>query len=117
MPTEVRSILERSCYDCHSNRTRWPWYSRVAPVSWFVARHVAEGREHLNFTEWDRMSPEDQAKAMEEIGETVTEGEMPLASYLLAHPEAALSEQDQTLLRQWAGGRARDPGSRDEGES
>ncbi len=63
-PADVKGILERSCYDCHSNVTTWPWYSRVAPFSWLVAYDVAEAREHLNFSEWDQLSTEDQVEEM-----------------------------------------------------
>jgi hypothetical protein len=103
-PAEVATILERSCYDCHSNRSRWPWYSRVAPVSWLVAHDVAEAREHLNFSEWNRLDAKDQAKALEEIWEEVEEGEMPLWFYLPLHPEARLSPGDLERLRGWTGG-------------
>jgi hypothetical protein len=76
-PPEVREVLQRACYDCHSNETNWPWYSRVAPVSWLVARDVHEGREHLNFSTWNRLSTRDQVEAMRESWEEVEEGEMP----------------------------------------
>lgn len=103
-PPEVREVLQRACYDCHSNETNWPWYSRVAPVSWLVARDVHEGREHLNFSTWNRLSTRDQVEAMRESWEEVEEGEMPLWFYLPPHPEARLSDRDRELLRNWAGG-------------
>jgi len=68
-PADVKEILQRSCYDCHSNETRWPWYFRIAPFSWLAAHDVEEGREHLNFSEWDQLSTEDQVEAMEEAWE------------------------------------------------
>lgn len=101
LPSDVKAVLERSCYDCHSNRTRWPWYSNLAPVSWMVARHVAEGREHLNFTEWEKLRPKQRKNAWEDVGEAVRVGVMPLTSYVLGHPSAALSEADRALLLQW----------------
>jgi len=103
-PTEVKAILERSCYDCHSNQTRWPWYSRVAPVSWLMAHDVTEGREHINFSEWHRLRTKDQVEAMEEMWEEVKEGEMPLWFYLPMHPEARISQADRAVLQSWAEG-------------
>jgi hypothetical protein len=101
-PTAVQEVLERSCYDCHSNQTSWPWYSRVAPASWLVAWDVAEAREHLNFSEWSSLAPKKKADAIHEIWEEVEEGEMPLWYYLPAHPEARLSDADREALRAWS---------------
>lgn len=100
-PAAVHTVLKRACYDCHSNETVWPWYSRVAPVSWLVARDVREGREHLNFSTWNRLSPEDQAEALEETWEEVDEGAMPPWFYLPVHAEARLSPDDRGVLRSW----------------
>ena len=102
MSQEVREVLTRACFDCHSNRTVWPWYTRVAPVSWWIIHHVEEGREHLNLSTWDVLSPKDRVKAGENIGKEVEEGKMPLVSYVIGHPEASLSDQDRQLLIQWA---------------
>jgi Haem-binding domain len=101
-PPELLAILRRSCFDCHSNETIWPWYSRIAPVSWLVAHDVHEGREHLNFSTWGDSSGEKQAKLRKEIRETVREGEMPPFQYYPAHPEARLSEQDKAAILAWA---------------
>lgn len=98
---EVRAVLKRSCYDCHSHESVWPWYGYVAPVSWLVARDVSEAREHLNFSTWNRLPPEDRAEAFEEIWEEVDKGEMPLWFYVPLHPEAKLTEEDRLLLRAW----------------
>lgn len=97
----VEPILKKACYDCHSNKTRWPWYSRVAPVSWWVIDHVNEGREELNFSEWESFSPDKREEKLEELIEEVEEGEMPLPSYVLGHPEAKLTEQEIQILRDW----------------
>ena len=105
-PTEVQRIFERACYDCHSNQTRWPWYSRLAPVSWLVAHDVKEGREHLNFSRWGELSAKDRAHAREEIGEVIEKGEMPPWFYLPLHPEARLGSHDRELLRGWSEGLA-----------
>jgi hypothetical protein len=102
MSAEVKATLKRACYDCHSNETIWPWYSQVAPVSWFVIDHVNHGRSHLNFSDWSRLDRQEQAKMLEGIQETVEGGQMPLASYLLAHSEAKLSPEDKRLIGGWA---------------
>lgn len=101
--TEVVSVLRRACYDCHSNETVWPWYSRVAPVSWMVARDVHEGRAALNFSTWNRLSVKKQAEAIHESWKEVAEGEMPTWFYVALHPEARLSPADQSVLQEWSG--------------
>ncbi len=101
-PGEVQQILERSCYDCHSHETRWPWYSQVAPVSWLVAHDVDEGREHLNFSTWNALSEKTKSKAKQEIAEVVEKGEMPVAYYVPLHAEAKLSDEDKKKIRAWA---------------
>ena len=98
---EVRQVLRRACYDCHSNETIWPWYSRIAPVSWLVARDVREGREELNFSTWNRPTTKERIKALHESQETVEEGEMPLWFDIPTHPQARLSVQDRSVLRAW----------------
>jgi hypothetical protein len=102
MNAEVKATLKRACYDCHSNETRWPWYSQIAPVSWFVIDHVNHGRSHLNFSDWSAYDRQEQAKYMEGIEETVQAGVMPLPSYLLAHSEAKLSPEDKRIIGDWA---------------
>lgn len=100
-PAHVLSVLRRSCYDCHSNETVWPWYSRIAPVSWLVARDVHEGRAAVNYSTWQRYSEAERAHHQEETWEEVQEGEMPLGIYSLAHPGARLSAEDVAALRAW----------------
>lgn len=102
LPTEIAIVLERACYDCHSNQTRWPWYSNVAPVSWFVIGHVNDARKHLNFSEWATYNPKRMKRKLEEIKEEVEEGAMPLPSYLPLHPDAKLSPEDVQALGAWA---------------
>ena len=101
-PPEVDAVLRRACYDCHSHETRWPWYSRVAPVSWFLARHVKHGRAELNFSDWPAFDFERQSLDMDEMWSEVKEGDMPLRSYLWLHPDARLSDEDKAVLRRWA---------------
>ncbi len=102
VPPGVQAILDRSCNDCHSNRTVWPWYSSVAPVSWFVASDVEEGRRHLNFSEWGTYPVKRQAAKLEMISAEVDKGDMPMKSYVLMHANAALSEADKDTLCDWA---------------
>lgn len=101
--TELKTVLKKSCYDCHSNETVWPWYSYVAPVSWLVADDVHEGRRHLNFSNWQNIEVRKVSKAKQEIWEMVSEGEMPLSKYVLLHPEAKLSEKDKQIIKDWTG--------------
>ncbi|MCU0235233.1 MAG: heme-binding domain-containing protein [Thermoanaerobaculales bacterium] len=108
VPEDVRSVLRASCYDCHSHETRWPWYSRVAPVSWLVARDVEEARGRLNFSLWGGYEAKRQQRLAEEIWEEVAKGEMPLPIYLLAHPDARLSPGDREVLRSWSAAAAGD---------
>ncbi|MEQ1833450.1 MAG: heme-binding domain-containing protein [Candidatus Eisenbacteria bacterium] len=93
----TQQLAERACNDCHSNRTRWPWYSVLAPVSWRLQSHVQEGRAKLNFSAFDPRQ-EEVAEAASEAGETVTKKEMPPFDYLLAHPEARLSPEERRVL-------------------
>ena len=99
---EVKAILKRACFDCHSHETIWPSYSRVAPVSWLLAWDVGEGREELNFSTWNRYSQKTRGKKTKEIWEEVEEGDMPPWFYLPLHPEARLSASDRAALKAWA---------------
>ena len=97
---EARAIAVRACYDCHSNEVDWsPFYTSVAPASWLVQRDVEHGREHLNFSDWERSSRrEGAAETIEEIHEVLNEGEMPPLQYTLVHPEARLSSAEIQIL-------------------
>jgi len=101
-PPPVMSILQRACYDCHSNETVWPWYSRVAPISWIIAGHVEDGREHMNFSTWDEYDDEDRADLVEGVWDEVEDGDMPLPNYVRLHPEAVLSDADRATLKAWS---------------
>ena len=98
---KVAAILDRSCNDCHSNKTRWPWYSHVAPVSWFVIDHVNEGRDHLNFSEWGSYDAEQQRGLLRDICGEVKQGSMPLSSYTPLHPGSKLSGDDVATICGW----------------
>ncbi len=104
----TRELYMRACGDCHSNETKWPWYSRVAPVSWRIAEHVRKGRRHLNTSEWNRPQ-----KHAHDAAEELQEGAMPLADYLRFHPEARLSASEKAEL---VGGLIATLGARGEGE-
>ncbi|MCP3980572.1 MAG: heme-binding domain-containing protein [bacterium] len=101
-PEDVKSILRRACYDCHSHETAWPWYSRVAPISWWVVDHVEHGRGDLNFSDWPLLDFEEQEHMLEEIEHEVADREMPLTSYTLIHRSARLSDDDRQKLVEWA---------------
>jgi hypothetical protein len=94
---QTQQLAQRACYDCHSNATVWPWYSNVAPMSWLLQRHVDEGRDYLNFSEWGAGREGEEA---EELAEVVLEGEMPPRSYLPLHPEASLIRPEKEALAQ-----------------
>jgi Haem-binding domain len=98
----VDAVLRRSCYDCHSNETVWPWYSRVAPISFVVSRDVHQGRHHLNFSTWGEYDSVRQAKSVREIWKQVSTGEMPMSIYLPFHPHARLGDPDKAALEAWA---------------
>ena len=98
---EVATILDRSCNDCHSNQTRWPWYSNVAPVSWFVVNHVNDGRREMNFSDWAQYSQDERERYLKKICLEVKQGAMPLRSYLRLHHEAKLSSDDLKTLCDW----------------
>jgi len=101
VPADVSSTLKRACYDCHSNETKWPWYSYVAPPRWLVAHDVQEGRGHLNFSRWGEYNPFDRADMLDEACKEAKKGGMPLEPYLMLHSEAQLSPQDVEALCEW----------------
>lgn len=106
VPAPVGDLLRRACYDCHSNQTRWPWYSEVAPVSWLVARDVRLGRGQLNFSAWGEYNAYDRADLLDEACEETTEGNMPLGIYTMMHSRARLSPADVAALCAWTSAEA-----------
>jgi len=100
-PEIVMQVLKNSCYDCHSNEVRWPWYSNIAPASWLVVHDVNEAREHMNFSEWQSYSAEDKEDNIEDIWEEIDDGEMPLWYYLILHNDARLSDNDKKTIKSW----------------
>ncbi|MCC7007287.1 MAG: heme-binding domain-containing protein [Acidobacteria bacterium] len=101
VPPDVKAILDRSCRDCHSHDTVWPWYSQVAPFSWVLVSHVNEGREHLALSDWAAYDRPRATKKLQEMCEQVRAGDMPMSSYVLLHRDAALSDADVQALCAW----------------
>ena len=98
----VSAIFDRSCNDCHSNKTRWPWYTHVAPVSWFVINHVNEGRKELNLSEFGKYEKRRQLGKLRQICREVTNGAMPLSSYTPMHAGSTLTQDDVNTLCAWS---------------
>ncbi len=94
---ETRALAERACFACHSNETVWPWYSNVAPVSWLVQHDTDEGRQHLNFSEWNQGG---KGREPFEMVETIDNGSMPMPIFLVTHPEARLTAAEKEALMQ-----------------
>jgi len=109
MPDTVEQIMKVACYDCHSNNTRYPWYCNIQPVGWWLKNHVKEGKQHLNFNEFvnipsrnGKTTRQRQIKKLEDIKETVSEGEMPLSSYTIIHGDARLTKEQKQMLMDWS---------------
>jgi hypothetical protein len=102
VPPQVDAILKRSCADCHSNETSYPWYSQITPVNWFLDNHIQEGRRELNMSVWNTYPVKKKGRKLDEICDQVEKGEMPLPSYLWIHWDAGLKPGDAQLLCDWA---------------
>lgn len=96
VPRTVSNTLHNACYDCHSNNTRYPWYNKILPVAWFLEDHIEEGKAELNFSEWGEYSDRRKNSKLRSIVSQIKDGEMPLESYVLLHPNADLSEEEKT---------------------
>ena len=101
-PKEVTTILQTSCYDCHSNNTVYPWYNKVQPVAWLLNNHIEEGKDELNFSEFTSYSTRRQKSKLKSIISQIEDEEMPLTSYTLIHSDAILTENDKKSLINWA---------------
>jgi hypothetical protein len=99
--SEPARVLVRACGNCHSNRTDWPWYSHVAPVSWWIERHVREGREQLDLSQWETYSPGQRRDKLESMCGLISTGRMPPRLYTSMHPEAKLTEADKKAICAW----------------
>ncbi|UOE41788.1 heme-binding domain-containing protein [Chryseobacterium suipulveris] len=99
-PESTANLIRNGCYDCHSNETKYPWYSNVQPIAWFLKNHIDEGRQKLNFSTFATYEPKRQAHKLDEAVEMIEKGEMPMQSYILNHPEAKFTEaQKQELIK------------------
>lgn len=103
---EVYNILKTACYDCHSNETVWPWYSKIAPFSWVVSNHVTEGKKALNFSTWENYNQEEKDEKIKDIYRTAY-ASMPLPSYIFAHENADLTKEQRNMIRDWTGVRSK----------
>jgi Haem-binding domain len=101
-PPEVRSLLQTACYDCHSNNTRYPWYSNIQPTGWWLAKHVNDGKRQLNFSTFGKLNPRQARAALNSVVDEVSERRMPLKSYTWGHPDARLSDEQVARLVDWA---------------
>ncbi|NEW78985.1 MAG: heme-binding domain-containing protein [Gelidibacter sp.] len=101
VPVEVNKIIQTSCADCHSNSTKYPWYNEIAPASWYLAQHVKEGKENLNFSEWTAYNKDQKEHLLKDLKEVLNEREMPFKSYLLIHKDAKLTENQYQILYDW----------------
>lgn len=102
VPDNVQAILKRSCNDCHTNETIYPWYSKIQPSAWFLKGHIDDGRRHLNFSTWNTLELRRKRKKLEEVCEQVEGKMMPLPSYLWVHWSAKLSDEEGKILCDWA---------------
>jgi Haem-binding domain len=101
IPENVKSILTKACYDCHSNNTVYPWYNNIQPVAWWLNNHVQEGKQHLNFSDFTSMRVARQYKRLNDCIETIKENEMPLSSYTWIHKNAILTESEKQTVYDW----------------
>ncbi len=101
MPADVKAVFERSCKNCHSNETSWPWYSYVAPISWVVAHDVHQARKAMNLSEWGSYSSNKKTDKLEEICEQLTNGDMPDRKYALIHRQARPTARERDVVCQW----------------
>ena len=101
-PEDVKVILKKTCYDCHSSFTRYPWYNNITPVNYWMAEHVEDGKKHLDFSKWADYSVKKKDHKLEELIEMVEEKEMPLESYTWIHSEARLTDEQIESVNNWA---------------
>ena len=102
VPENVAQVLQRSCNDCHTNQTNYPWYANITPVNWLLAGHIEEGRQKLNFSVWNTYDAKKKARKFDQICDQVIGGEMPHFQYLWMHRDAKLSDDDKKLLCSWS---------------
>jgi hypothetical protein len=98
VPPGITVLLRRSCYDCHSNNTKYPWYSQIQPMGWILSKHISEGKKELNFSEFGAYPARKQSSKMKAIKYQITQNKMPLPSYTLIHKEAKLTTEEKHLI-------------------
>jgi hypothetical protein len=101
VPKTIQAILKSSCYDCHSNKTEYPWYSRIQPGGWWMASHIEKGKSELNFNEFGSYSKRRQQSKLKSIANTIEDETMPLSSYTLIHKDAKLNKENKKILMNW----------------
>ena len=101
VPDKILDVFKNSCYDCHSNDTRYPWYVNIQPMGWIMADHIKTGKANLNFSEFGTYSKRKQANKLRSLAETINDGSMPISSYTIMHTDAKLSEENKKLITGW----------------
>ena len=101
VPENISTKLKAACYDCHSNESKFPWYAQVAPSKWMVFKHINEGRNELNFSNWNILNKDDKVEILDDISTVLMDDEMPLKNYILLHPEAKLTEDEKEIIINW----------------
>ena len=101
VPEPQARLLRAACYDCHSHETRWPWYAHIAPVSWRVTRHVHQGRERLNFSDWPQARPWTVKADLDSVARALRDASMPPWDYCLLHPSANMTSEERLHLAAW----------------
>jgi len=102
VPDSLEVILVNACYDCHSNHTEYPWYSRISPVSWYLHKHISDGKEELNLSEYGQLEKAEKIGALSDIYDAMEAGTMPLQSYMLIHRDARMSQEEIDAMMDWA---------------
>ncbi len=106
VPGNIQSILQNACYDCHSNSTSYPWYSNIQPMAWIMARHIKNGKEELNFSEFGSYTSRRQISKLKGMANQIKDNEMPIWSYKMMHKSARLSQAEKTLIKDWMNNKA-----------
>lgn len=101
LPAGVHATLVEKCYDCHSNNTKYPWYIHIQPIGWWMASHIQEGKEHLDFSEFKTYPSKKANHKLEEVSEEIAKGHMPIGSYLWIHPETKVTAEEQKSINEW----------------
>jgi hypothetical protein len=101
VPVHIQEVLSQKCYHCHSNTTKYPWYVHIQPIGWWMAAHIKEGKEHLNFSEFKTYDAEKAAHKLEEVAEEITKGSMPLESYTWIHRDAKVTPEETRAITDW----------------